>query len=266
MPCRKLDDTTMAKIMAHENMEEWAWSALVEQETVRSIVEGFADGKIELPAIKSTNADTRRRYAPSFLPTVSGSGRPEAEYSAATLAKFLGWNESKIEAVLNALSAVEKGLISEAEFEGLTTYQAEAVARQVRRVEKETDNTTLARTIGKRLATGMRSSTGKRPGSGGNTKTPQQEITLSTVRAATDQMMGAHRRAETPKAMPPVNRFAEELAMKLADVFPTAQMQNKIDDLTKYRADIGSKERRMLVGALRALAKRADRLADKLEG
>jgi hypothetical protein len=42
-------------------------------------------------------------------------------YSAATLATFLGWKEAKVEAILVAL-AVEKGLVIEEDFEGLTTY------------------------------------------------------------------------------------------------------------------------------------------------
>jgi hypothetical protein len=37
LPVRDLDDTTMARMMAQENMEEWDSSALVEQETIRAI-------------------------------------------------------------------------------------------------------------------------------------------------------------------------------------------------------------------------------------
>ena len=51
VPVRDLDDTTMAKIMAHENMEEWGHTTLIEQETIRAIVQGFADGRIKLPSV-----------------------------------------------------------------------------------------------------------------------------------------------------------------------------------------------------------------------
>jgi hypothetical protein len=261
VPCRKLDDTTMAKIMARENMEEWAWSALIEQETVRSIVEGFADGRIVLPAVK--NGAGQIRIAPSFLPVGKTaddetSGHQEVSYSAATLTQFLGWEESKVEAVLNALSVIEKGLITEKEFEGLTTYQAEAVARQVRRVEKDTDDTKLAQTIGKRLASGIRSATGRRPGSGGIKEGQKQEITISTARAATDRMMGEHRQAATIKTTPPINKFAEELALKLANTFPSPQMQNKIDAITQLLAVIG---RNALAGLRRARCRQVAKVA-----
>jgi hypothetical protein len=51
IPVRDLDDTLMAKIMAHENMDEWAHNALIEQETLRSIVMGYAEGRIKLPSV-----------------------------------------------------------------------------------------------------------------------------------------------------------------------------------------------------------------------
>src|SRR5215475_1914233 len=47
VPVRDLDDTVMAQIMAHENMEEWGHSSAVEQETVRAIIEGYAEGRIK---------------------------------------------------------------------------------------------------------------------------------------------------------------------------------------------------------------------------
>ena len=89
--CRDLDDTMMAKIMAHKNMEEWAW---------------FAEGRIKLPKVTSKEGGAVR-FAPSFIATsrLSSSGRPEElVYCAATLAEFLKWKPFKVENVLNALS------------------------------------------------------------------------------------------------------------------------------------------------------------------
>ena len=72
IPVRDLDDTTMAKIMAHENMEEWAHSAIIEQETVRAIVEAYGAGRIQLPAIKSKDGrgTAAVRNAPFLSPHV----------------------------------------------------------------------------------------------------------------------------------------------------------------------------------------------------
>ena len=82
---RDLSDTKMAQIMAHENMKEWGASADVETETIRAIVQGYADGRIELPELP--NNVNKVRYAPS-------EGSPTSEnlpYTAETLAAFLGW-------------------------------------------------------------------------------------------------------------------------------------------------------------------------------
>jgi hypothetical protein len=66
LPVRDLDDTTMALMMAQENMEEWDSSALVEQETIRAIVEGYAAGRIKLPRPDKKTPRNNIRYAPSF--------------------------------------------------------------------------------------------------------------------------------------------------------------------------------------------------------
>jgi ParB-like chromosome segregation protein Spo0J len=51
IPVRDLDDETMLRIIANENMEEWSASALIEQETIRATVQAFAEGKVELPKV-----------------------------------------------------------------------------------------------------------------------------------------------------------------------------------------------------------------------
>ena len=264
VPVRKLDDTAMAKIMAHENMEEWAWSAAIGQETVRSIVEAFGEGKIELPSVG--RVDGAVRYAPSFV-TVgkTASGRQEAVYTAATLAKFLGWNESQVEAHLNALGVIEKGLADESDFEGLTAYQAEAVARQGRRVEKVTGKSSVAKAVVKKLASGMRSSTG-RPGRGGKKESGMQSVTLHSARHVADQEIARHTGTKT-KTLPPAGKAIPALATQLIDV-PSKQTIAKIEAVIAVRKILQEdypKDLRMLIGALRGVAKRFSALADKLE-
>ena len=159
IPVRQLSDTAMMKMMAHENQREWHHSASVALETIRAIVNGFAAGKIELP--KAANADHGSlRYAPSFIGTgKSSSGRPELLYSAATIASFLGgdkagWSRDKIELILGILSAIEEDLIDEADVShpSLSIHQAEQIARQARRVAKETGDTTVSKKVGKGMS------------------------------------------------------------------------------------------------------------------
>ena len=197
------------------------------------------------------------------------SGRPESSYTAASVSEFLGggeaWPTSKVEAILATLAAVEIALVEEGDLEGLSTYQAEQVARQTRRVAKETGDEKLAKNIGKRLASGMRSGTGQRPGVGGRKKEQQQAITYHGARRAADEMMGSRRRATTPKKMPDIETFAEQIVKDLASV-PTDKMCEKLQALVQFRADLHPKTRSRLTSSLRSLAKRAGSWAEKMEG
>jgi len=143
---RDLDDDHMLKIMARENMEEWGTSAAVEQETVRAVVEAYAEGKIELPQAGVGTNPEYIRYAPSFVTGESqppGADGPVHPYTAQAIAEFLGWvgrsgrPSEKVSNALAALQFIEEGILSEEHFDGLTTKQAEAVVAQARRVKQE---------------------------------------------------------------------------------------------------------------------------------
>ena len=66
-------------------------------ETIRAIVEGFSEGRIALPKAQR-NGPGLVRHAPSFIPVgkKNASGRPEASYTAASLAKFTGKPENRV--------------------------------------------------------------------------------------------------------------------------------------------------------------------------
>jgi hypothetical protein len=90
---RKLNDETMLKIMARENMEEWDTNAEIVRETLRATVEAYAEGRIELEHPKKDTPHAYILYAPSFIPGRGGgvattSDRP---YTVQALAEFLGW-------------------------------------------------------------------------------------------------------------------------------------------------------------------------------
>lgn len=136
---RDLPDEQMLKIMARENMEEWGTSAAVEHETVRAVVEAYGEGKIELPPVAPDAAPRYIRDAPSFVAGREPGARPAHPYTARTVGQFLGWmspsgaTQDKVENALAALQYIEEGLLAEADFDGLTTKQAEAVIEQARR-------------------------------------------------------------------------------------------------------------------------------------
>ena len=134
---RDLDDGAMLQIMARENMEEWGTSAAIEHETVRAVVQAYGAGQVELSV---PDGHTHHRFAPSFVPGDPDRGSRDHPYNAQTVADFLGWTtpaggpQEKVKNALAALEFIEQGLLSEADFDGLTTKQAEAVLGQARRV------------------------------------------------------------------------------------------------------------------------------------
>jgi flagellar biosynthesis GTPase FlhF len=139
---RKLSDETMIQIMARENMEEWETNAGVIQETIRAVVEAYGEGLISLPPVDMTKDvnKTNIRYAPSFVAGVAppSGAAPERAYTVTSVAEFIGWLEpkgkpqGKVYTALNALQFVEEGLLKDADFDGLSVSQAEAVVEQAR--------------------------------------------------------------------------------------------------------------------------------------
>lgn len=135
-----LDDDAMLKMMARENMAEWATSAAVEHETVRATVEAFATGKITLPDVPKKTKTSQIRHAPSYT---MGEDDPRARgdhaYTAQTLADFLGWvkpsgrPQDKVSDALAALQIIEDRVLTKSDFDGLTSKQAGAVVRETRR-------------------------------------------------------------------------------------------------------------------------------------
>jgi len=70
--------------------------------------------------------------------------------------------------------------------------------------------------------------------------------------------------SEESKTTPSFGMSAHKLASGLAAV-PTAVLQNKLNKVVQRRADLPAKERRFLADALRAVAKRFEQIADKID-
>jgi len=139
---RKLDDEAMIQIMARENMEEWGTDANVRQETVRAVIQAYADGLISLSPVPAHTPGSRIRYAPSFSTNVQDRSL-EHPYTAQTLAEFVGWLEPNGNAqeylrdALWALEFIDEGILKESDFEGLNTNQTRAVIDEARRVKNQ---------------------------------------------------------------------------------------------------------------------------------
>jgi hypothetical protein len=130
---RELPDDQMLKIMARENMEEWGSSAAVEHETVRAVVEAYAEDLIELETPDPSARQTQLRSAPSFvMGDVRAPGHARHSYTSETVARFLGWDDTKVKYALGALELIELHDATEEQFNDLGTKAARALVEQIR--------------------------------------------------------------------------------------------------------------------------------------
>jgi len=79
----------MLQIMARENMEQWGALVSIEHETVKAVIEAYAQGIIQLPKLSLKTPKTKIRYAPSFSFDVP-SPTTEHPYTAPMIAEFKG--------------------------------------------------------------------------------------------------------------------------------------------------------------------------------
>lgn len=145
---RDLDNETMLKIMARENMEEWGANVAIEHETIRAVVQAYADGLIKLN-YKKRHGNTGTRYAPSFVLDLSSATAPDPEgrrtkpYDSNLVGEFVGWTEpsgrvsQKVVDALAALQLIEEGILSEEDFNGLTSKQAAAVVEEAHKTRRD---------------------------------------------------------------------------------------------------------------------------------
>src|SRR5262252_7418345 len=91
---RKLDDSNMLKMMAHDNLEEYGTTAIAPIEMVKAAVEAFAAGRVEFEPV-NVRAGIRPGdiyFAPSFIRGEGDIATAGAKaYTAITLSNFLGW-------------------------------------------------------------------------------------------------------------------------------------------------------------------------------
>jgi hypothetical protein len=76
----------------------WGTSATVEQETIRAVVQAYADGKVELPKPRAIEVDDNGKIkggtvysAPSFQRYKGDFNAIKNAYNAESIARFLGW-------------------------------------------------------------------------------------------------------------------------------------------------------------------------------
>jgi hypothetical protein len=92
----------------------------------------------------------------------------------------------------------------------------------------------------------------------------REQIIERAVAGETVSALKPERVSEESKTTPSFGMSTYKLASGLAAV-PTPALQNKLNQVVQCRADLPAKERRFLAGALRAVAKRFEQIADKID-
>jgi ParB-like nuclease domain len=265
MNVRKLSNEDMAKIMAHENMDEWGHSSDFEVEVVRSIIDGFAAGLIELPKVRNGHAEGRAR--------VLISPRGEIKYTAATISDFLGWTtvhsgrreHYRADAALAIIDAQTDDVIDSADIDGTSTRQAREIVSQARRVMKQTGDKTLAKKVAKKIASGMRK------GSGGRYQKKEdataKSVTIHNAKEVADEAIKLRSRPDIKpksKKLPDFKAFVSEITVALEAVWKGKGTQ-RMNAIIEHAESMPESYRTRLVAALRREAAIATGFADKLE-
>ena len=149
---RDLDDEMMLKIMAKENLEEWGHDSGTERETVRAVVQAYADNRITLAKPDAKTSSNQMRYAPSFcfginkLSACAGESPSDTRshpYTAHTIVSFLGsnggMNEDKIKRILQMLCLIEDGHIKESQLKGLSYQATRTIVEETERAIKQAE-------------------------------------------------------------------------------------------------------------------------------
>jgi len=265
----ELSDEQMLKRMARENSEEWGADESVHHETVRATIEAYATGKIDLPTSRAAESGGRLRYAPSFV-VGDRSRETDRPYSAASLGNFLGWSDSKVKKVLEALALLERKVLTEDDFKGLTVGQTRQVVAAVHQEEKRATpaiskqekvaaeaKTPAARERAAAAAEDLRA---KARESASRAAREEIERQKAGVKAAVVASKPA-----APGETPDINDFAQLLARELNHLFTIQKRKARLDELVQFGEHLDPEAKTSLVYNLRKVAKQATAWADKLE-
>ena len=100
--------------------------ATIEHETVAAVIQAYADGKIELPAMGAKVSKNNVSNAPSVLAGDAGTGESPHKYTRLSVAQFLGWTKKDGDRLkpnyacreaFSALELIERELLASGETE-----------------------------------------------------------------------------------------------------------------------------------------------------
>ena len=257
---KPLSDEAMLKMMADENMSEWGTSSIVEQETIRAVVQAYADGKVELPKVKRIDRETRN--APGFcrLGDRLNDIKPNRPYTAESIARFLGWmcGDQVSPRVRNALLVLETAESLNAPEEiaaittGLSTDKAKEAVQKIKNIKQAHEArgsspalaTKQALKAGKALADGMRN--------GGS---------IREAREAAERL-----KPKTQLPPPTFDQFIEKCIDAIEEAFRDDSIVKQLAPVFEYKEYLSTQQQKRLITSVRKACARGEVIAQRLEG
>jgi ParB-like chromosome segregation protein Spo0J len=243
LPIRKLDDPTMIRIMANENVQEFQVSSDIIDETVR----------------------VAREYLSAQNKT------PLNEISASDLSQFLGgsWNEDKVGISLQRLGLFDRGTIKRDQLKGLSHTAAKAVQREVGKVEK----TMLRDEMSKLEESGEEVTEAERK----NVRARVQKVANHVAQNLSDQVRNGGglgemkiKSLDAQAEMIPPDAPPDDQKLSTIDAaarsLNSKEFQRKVELLMQYRSFMSSESQTELREKLLELADWCAQMAEQLDG
>lgn len=156
----ELSDDDMLRRMARENSEIYDANAAMDIELVKATIEGYVDGRVNLPEIKTKS--------PLFSDNYIGSTRRAGRYFARdALIEYLGLKRWRVEEALGALRLLLAKEVQVDDYQSLSPAQAQQVSRAARAAKAATEDKGATRRVAKQVSKAIRETppkTGKRTG------------------------------------------------------------------------------------------------------
>lgn len=275
---RDLNDEDMLRVMADENVSEYGTSAEVEQETIRAVVEAYAEGKIELKKPKGVGLSSVRN-APSFrianqegFKALKSLPKP---YNAKSIARFLGWMSGKqvaprIRNALDALERIEEGLLDADVFKGTSSSQGKELSDGADRIYKSYDDAAKTtanpkekksiRARGKRVA--RRAAKKAAKSLRVDPKSGKKEGGIRRIQADMEKSC-----RQGPKVIPTVERFVSKLTGSMDKVFSAKNPRwMGLGQVAKHSKDLEAGTKKNLTVVLNRIIDRCRAMIDAIEG
>jgi hypothetical protein len=253
---RDLSDKEMLQIMANENLQEWGHDAAVERETVRAVVEAYAEDRIALPEPPRDTPHDKLRFAPGFCFGINDISRRSTNsvkrpkpYTGDAIIGFLGGTlgNNAVQYALRALCLIEQGHLTEAQLTGMTSSEARVIVDETNRAIKHAESIRKdAEREAKRAATPTQEKMVKREAE--KKARAVVKTTARTVSTAIQKGEGAKAAkaagtqarvkaaGKVDQEMPEINKAADRVAAQIARLLdPEHSPGEKLEELIKFK-------------------------------